>query len=42
MNKINSSNLRYFSIREQDRQEISMTDMTEIIKINKGQTVEIG
>ena len=31
----NSSNLGYFRLREEDRQEIPMTDMTEMIKINK-------
>ena len=42
MNKINSSHLRYFRIREEDRQGISMTYMTGIIKIDVDQMVEIG
>ena len=42
MNKINSSNYRYFRVREEDRQEIFMTDVTEIIKIEIDQMIEIG
>ena len=42
MNKISSSNLRYFRVREEDRQGISMTNVTEIIKVDIDQMVEIG
>ena len=34
--------LRYTKVREEDRQEISMTDVTEIIKIDIDQIAEIG
>ena len=45
MDQTNSSNQRYFRIKEEDRQEISMTNIImirEIIKIGIDQIVEIG
>ena len=44
MEQINSSNLRYVKAKEEDRQEISMTNIItirEIIKIGIDQVVEI-
>ena len=42
MNEINSLNLRYFRVTEDDRQEMFMTYVTEIIKKDIDQIVQIG
>ena len=45
MEQTNSSNLRYFKAKEEDKQEISMTNVIttkEMIRISIDQVVEIG